>query len=167
MRLQPQPPRTCISNSNTMSVFPVKEEMHFTHTHSGFPACADVLWLPVFGINVRGGEYLEKLYWNASPSCMELSHPYLWLCPECLMPPASLHSLPSCFAVGFTRPQNAGFPAAGVCMWWAALVASSLVEGGKKKGTKTGYPSIFSVLSVFFNALTSLYQYLAVPNPTH
>ena len=38
---------------------------------------------------------------------------------------ASSLSLPPCFAVGFMRPKNAGFSAAGICMWWAAPVACS------------------------------------------
>lgn len=53
----------------------------------------------------KGGEYLEKLYRNVSPSCTELSHPYLSLCP-CPTLPASLLSPPLLFCCWFYEAQK-------------------------------------------------------------
>lgn len=73
----------------------------------------------------RGGEYLEKLYWNVSPSCRSLAirtsdcaH------VSCLLP----HSAPSPFVLLLVLrgPKMLGFSAAGVCMWWVGPVATPL-----------------------------------------
>lgn len=91
---------------------------------------------------------------------MELSHPYLWLCP-CLMPPASFHSLPFCIDVGFMRPKMLGFSAAGVCMWWTALwLALYMFLKVEILQTKPGYPSAFFIQSVYLFFIVC--QYLAV-----
>lgn len=80
------------------------------------------------------------------------------------MPPALFLSLPSCFAVGFMRPKNAGFPAAGVGMWWVGPVARSLYVFENPSGVFTNkacclwialFPFyVFHSLCVVFDALT-------------
>lgn len=80
------------------------------------------------------------------------------------MPPALFLSLPSCFAVGFMRPKNAGFPAAGVGMWWVGPVARSLYVFENPSGVFTNkacclwialFPFyVFHSLCVVFDMLT-------------
>lgn len=66
------------------------------------------------------------------------------------MPPALFLSLPSCFAVGFMRPKNAGFPAAGVGMWWVGPVARSLYVFENPSGVFTNKACCLWIALFFF-----------------